>query len=184
MFASCFRDGSDAGRARPGVPGLFGGQEVGAAFPVTAYGGPPPPKRLSTRRPGGGRRRRGFVLLTTSAMVLLVLMPAIGLAIDAGMVYLAQGVLSAASDAASLAGARALARGTDDTAQRANAESTAGSYFQANFPSGYLGTSNLVVTNVAATDSTYMRSITTTASVDLPFIFLQATLAVVVMERM
>src|ERR1035438_8130444 len=62
MFASCFRDGSDAGRARPGVPGLFGGQEVGAAFPVTAYGGPPPPKRLSTRRPEGGRRRRGFVL--------------------------------------------------------------------------------------------------------------------------
>ena len=125
-------------------------------------------------RPGRGRARRGFVLLTTSAMVLLVLLPAIGLAIDAGMVFLVQGVLSAASDAASLAGARALARGTDDTAQRANAESTAGTYFHANFPSGYLGTTNLVVTNVAATDSTFMRSITTTATVDLPFIFMRA----------
>jgi Mg-chelatase subunit ChlD len=125
-------------------------------------------------RAGNGRARRGFVLLTTSAMVLLVLIPAIGLAIDAGMMYLVQGVLSAASDAASLAGARALARGTDDTAQRANAESTAATYFYANFPSGYFGTTNLHVTNGAATDSTFMRSITTTATVDLPFIFLRA----------
>jgi hypothetical protein len=40
-----------------------------------------------------GRRRagRGFVLLTTSAMVLLVLLPAIGLAIDAGMIYRCKG---------------------------------------------------------------------------------------------
>jgi Flp pilus assembly protein TadG len=123
---------------------------------------------------GNRRARRGFVLLTTSAMVLLVLIPAIGLAIDAGMMYLVQSVLSAASDAASLAGARALARGSDDTAQRANAESTANTYFYSNFPSGYFGTTNLAVSNVAATDSTYMRSITSTASVDLPFIFLRA----------
>src|ERR1035437_3040232 len=123
---------------------------------------------------GNRRARRGFVLLTTSAMVLLVLIPAIGLAIDAGMMYLVRSVLSAASDAASLAGARALARGTDDSAQRANAEATAGTYFRANFPAGYFGATNLVVTNVAATDSTFMRSITTTATVDLPFIFMRA----------
>jgi Flp pilus assembly protein TadG len=123
---------------------------------------------------GKRRARRGFVLLMTSAMVLLVLIPAIGLAVDAGMMYLVQSVLSAASDAAALAGARALARGTDDTAQRANAESTAATYFYSNFPPGYFGTTNLLVTNVAATDSTYMRSITTNASVVLPFIFLRA----------
>ena len=124
---------------------------------------------------GAGRaRRRGFVLLTTAAMVLLVLLPAIGLAVDAGMMYLAQSLLSAASDAASLAGARALARGADDTAQRANAVATANTFFYSNFPAGYFASTNLQVTNVAATDSTYMRSITTTASVDLPFIFLHA----------
>ena len=128
----------------------------------------------SPARPGGGRARRGFVLLTTCAMVLLVLLPAIGLAIDAGMIFMVQGVLSAASDAASLAGARALARGSDDTAQRANAETTATTYFHANFPAGYFGTTNLVVTNMAATDSSFMRSITTTATVDLPFIFMRA----------
>jgi Mg-chelatase subunit ChlD len=121
-----------------------------------------------------GIRRRGFVLLTTGAMILLVLLPAMGLAVDAGMMYLVQSVLAAAADAASLAGARALARGADDAAQRANAESTANSHFYANFPTGYFGSTNLAVSNVAATDSTYMRSVTTTASVDLPFVFLRA----------
>ena len=122
----------------------------------------------------GGKRRRGFVLLTTAAMVFLVLMPAIGLAIDAGMMYLVQSRLYAAVDAASLAGARALARGIDDNAQHSNAETTATTYFNANFPTGYFAITNVRVTNLAATDSTFMRSVTSTASVDLPFIFLRA----------
>ena len=46
------------------------------------------------------------------------------------------------------------ARGTDDTTQRANAEATADTYFHANFPSGYFASTNVQVTNVAATDST------------------------------
>ncbi len=62
------------------------------------------------------------MLLTAAAMVFLVLLPAIGLAIDAGMMYLVQSRLYAAVDAASLAGARALARGIDDNAQHLNAE--------------------------------------------------------------
>jgi Mg-chelatase subunit ChlD len=128
--------------------------------------------------PGGRaekrRGRRGFVLLTTSAMVLLVLLPAIGLAIDVGIMYLVQSVLSAACDAASLAGARDLARGSNSSAQTANAEATAAAYFNANFPSGYFGATNLQLTSVAAINSTYMRSVTTTASVNLPLIFLRA----------
>ena len=124
---------------------------------------------------GGKRRTRsGFVLLTAAAMVFLVLMPAIGLAIDAGMMYLVQSRLYAAVDAASLAGARALARGIDDNAQHSNAEATATIYFNANFPTGYFAITNVHVTNLAATDSTFMRSVTSTASVDLPFIFLRA----------
>ena len=125
-------------------------------------------------RAGNRRGRRGYVLLTTAAMVLLVLVPAIGLSIDVGMMYLVQSRLSAASDAAALAGARALARGSDDSTQRSNAESTANTYFYSNFPAGYFASTNLQVSNVAATDSTYMRSITTTASVDLPFIFMRS----------
>ena len=106
-------------------------------------------------------------------MVLLVLLPAIGLAVDAGMMYLTQALLSAASDAASLASARALARGSDDTTQRANAVATANTFFNSNFRSGYFGTTNLQSSSVAATDSTYMRSITTTSTVNLPFIFMR-----------
>ncbi|MEO8369849.1 MAG: vWA domain-containing protein [Candidatus Solibacter sp.] len=130
--------------------------------------------RGSNSRAPRPRRRRGFVLLTTGAMIVIVLLPTMGLAIDAGMMYLVQSVLSAAADAASLAGARALARGADDATQRGNAETTANTFFYANFPAGYFGSSNLAVTNVAATDSTYMRSVTTTASVDLPYIFMRA----------
>jgi Mg-chelatase subunit ChlD len=125
-------------------------------------------------RAGNRRGRRGFVLLAAAAMVFLLLLPAIGLSVDVGMMYLVQMRLSAASDAASLAGARALSRGSDDSTQRANAEATADTYFYANFPSGYFGTTNAHVHNVAAIDSTSMRSITSTASVDLPFVFLKA----------
>jgi Mg-chelatase subunit ChlD len=125
-------------------------------------------------RPGNRRGRRGFVLLTAGAMVILVLLPAIGMAVDMGVMYLVQSRLAAASDAASLAGARALSRGSDDSTQRANAESTADTYFHANFPAGYFASTNVQVSNVAATDSTSMRSITTTSSVDLPYIFMRA----------
>ena len=111
---------------------------------------------------------------TTAAMVLLVLVPAIGLSIDVGMMYLRASAPLGTSDAAALAGARSLARGSDDSTQRSNAESTANTYFYSNFPAGYFASTNLQVSNVAATDSTYMRSITTTASVDLPFIFMRS----------
>ena len=76
---------------------------------------------LGPRAGAGPRSRRGYILLTAGAMVLLVLMPTIGLAVDVGMMYLVQSLLSAACDAASLAGARALARGSDDATQHANA---------------------------------------------------------------
>jgi len=122
---------------------------------------------------GNWHGKNGFVLLTTAAMVALVLLPAVGLAVDAGIMYLVQSRLSAACDAASLAGARALSRGSDDSAQHANAEATANLYFAANFPSAFFDSTNLHVTNVAATDSTFMRSITSTATVDLPFTFLR-----------
>ncbi|MGD0778561.1 MAG: VWA domain-containing protein [Candidatus Solibacter sp.] len=122
----------------------------------------------------GGKRRRGFVLLTTAAMVLLVLLPTIGLAVDVGIMYLVQTVLSAACDAASLAGAQDLSRGSNSPAQLQNAQTTANTFFNSNFPSGYFGAANLQVASVAAIDSTYMRSVTTTASVQLPLIFMGA----------
>ncbi|PWU03954.1 MAG: hypothetical protein C5B51_17840 [Terriglobia bacterium] len=124
-------------------------------------------------RSGRQHRRKGYVLLLGSLLLLFIVVPAAGLAVDAGMMYLVQSVLSAASDAAALAGARALSRGADDATQRANAEATANAYFHANFQDGYMWSGNLSVTSVAATDAQNLRSITTTASVDLPLIFLR-----------
>jgi Mg-chelatase subunit ChlD len=119
------------------------------------------------------RRRHGYILLFGALMTLMILVPAAGLAVDVGMMYLVQTLLSAATDAAVLAGARALSRGSDDAAQHASAEATANTYFHANFPTGYMGSVELQVTSKAATDSTYMRSVTTNSSVQLPLIFLR-----------
>ena len=52
-----------------------------------------------------------------------------------------------------MAGARDLARGSNNAAQLANAQTTANAYFHANFPSGYLWSTNLQVNSVAADQS-------------------------------
>ncbi len=121
----------------------------------------------------GKARQRGYILLFGALSTLMILVPATGLAIDVGLMYLVQTQISASADAAVLAGARALSRGSDDATQHANAEATANTFFQANFPRGYLNTRNLSVASVAATDSTYLRSVTTNATVDVPLIFMR-----------
>lgn len=118
-------------------------------------------------------RRRGYVLIFGALTLFFVLVPAAGLAIDVGMMYLVKSLLSAASDGAALAGARALSRGSDDATQRANAEATANSYLHANFPAGYMWSTGLQVSSVAGTDSQFVRSLTTTARVELPLIFMR-----------
>jgi Flp pilus assembly protein TadG len=120
-----------------------------------------------------GIRRRGYILLFSALMTLMILLPATGLAIDLGLMYLVQTLLSASTDAAVLAGARALSRGSDDATQHANAQATANTFFQANFPTGYLTSTNLQVSSLATTDSTYLRSVATNASVDVPLIFMR-----------
>ncbi|HEV3332387.1 MAG TPA: vWA domain-containing protein [Bryobacteraceae bacterium] len=117
------------------------------------------------------RKRNGYVMVFGTFMIGLILIPALGLAIDVGLMYTAESV-TAAADGAALAGARDMARGSNNQAQLSNAQTTANAYFNANFPSGYLWTTNLQVNSVAATSQTAMRTVTTTASVDLPLIFL------------
>lgn len=121
--------------------------------------------------PRGGRR--GFVQMFGALVLSFILIPAAGLAVDVGMMYLVQTLLSAASDGAALAGARAFSRGSDDAQQRANAEATANAYLRANFPSGYMWSTDLTVNSQAATEADHVRSLTTTTSVRLPLIFLR-----------
>ena len=119
------------------------------------------------------KTRRGYILLFSALTTIMILVPAAGLAIDLGLMYLVQTLLSASTDAAVLAGARALSRGSDDATQHANAQATANAFFQANFPNGYLNSSNLQVSSLATTDSTYMRSVATNASVVAPLVFMR-----------
>lgn len=113
------------------------------------------------------RKRNGIVLLMT-AMALAVVLPTVGLAIDAGVLYAVKAKLQAAVDAGALAGARSLNRGLSLSAQADSARATALAFFQANFPDGYFGTSarNAAVT---ITESDYRtRTVRVEASVTVP----------------
>lgn len=111
------------------------------------------------------------VLVTTVAMVFII--PAVGLSIDAGMLYAVKAKLSAASDAASLAAARSLNVGLTIDEQRASAISTAQRFFQANFPTGYMGTRNSAVTVVVDETNLKVRTVLATASADAPSYFMK-----------
>lgn len=87
-------------------------------------------------------RERGATLILFTLMLATVVLPLIGLAIDGGLAYLAQGRLTAAADAAALAGARSLNVGMTIQSQMANATNLAQQYFKANFPPGLLNSSN------------------------------------------
>jgi Flp pilus assembly protein TadG len=89
------------------------------------------------------RRKRvqaGQVIVLV-VLALAVLVGAAGLALDVGMAYLVRAKLNAALDAAALAAARAVSQGATEDEQRASAVRAAHDFFDANYPSGYLGAS-------------------------------------------
>ncbi len=113
------------------------------------------------------------VALVLSALMLLVLIPIIGLGIDGGVAYMLRTKLSAAVDAAVLAGARSLSTGADLQSQTANATAVAQKYFDANFPAGTWNSQNVSRSaTVNEDDVTHVRSVSVTASVDAPVYFM------------
>jgi Flp pilus assembly protein TadG len=122
-------------------------------------------------------KERGISLIFT-AMTLVFIVPMVGLAIDAGILYTVKGKLQMAVDAASLAAARALSRGNDDASQQNNATAEAEAYVLLNFPSGYfnVGTPTFGVNNsgVSIDESVAnQRSVSVTAYVTAPLYFLR-----------
>jgi Flp pilus assembly protein TadG len=83
-------------------------------------------------------RERGFVLVLYTLMMLFIIIPMVGLAIDAGILYTIKAKLQAAVDGASLGAARSLNRGQDITSQMAAADDTATRYYHANFPDNWM----------------------------------------------
>jgi Flp pilus assembly protein TadG len=123
---------------------------------------------------GVQRHRKGFaVILTTLSLVLLV--PMVGLAIDVSVLYMIRAKLSAAVDAAVLAGAQSLANGGDTATQRASAQDAATRFFNANFPTGYWGTTNVTFAppTIDDTSAVNYRTVSATASATAPLYFLR-----------
>ena len=75
-----------------------------------------------------------------TAFSLIMLIPMAGLAVDGGLAYIVKTRLSAASDSAALAAARALNGSSTVTAAQTAATTLATTYFNGNFPVGYLNT--------------------------------------------
>lgn len=109
--------------------------------------------------------RRGSTLILFTLMLPLVLIPMVGLAIDGTMLYIVQAKLSAAADGAALGAGRLL--GTT-----ANTTEIAGEFLNANFPTGYWGSYNLVP-NIQATTSFSTHTITVSATADVPLLFMR-----------
>src|ERR1039457_3478350 len=119
------------------------------------------------------RGRRGIVVIMRCLMVAVVMLPLVGLAIDGSILYLVQARLSAAVDAAALAGARSLSVGLDLASQTASATTAAQNFFYANFPIGYWSTSNQSLSVTVAETAFKTRTVTMQASVTVPLTFMR-----------
>lgn len=95
------------------------------------------------------------------------------MAIDTGLMYLIKSKVSAAADAAALAGARSLNIGGTADEQRARAQRVAESFARLNFPEATLMSSNLIIAPpVVDSSNPNHRSVTVEISVEPPSLFL------------
>ena len=120
----------------------------------------------------GTRKSKGYAIITTT-LAATVLFPMVGLAIDVGILYVVRAQLWLASDAAAMAGARALGSATDSATQTANAQAAATTYFNANWPSHYWKSGTPNGPNVQVVPGVNIRSVVTTSSVSVPLYFLR-----------
>lgn len=168
----------------PKLPGAKRGGLLGprptppSASGVSTAAGLGGPMRTRASAPREGSRR-GFILLVHSVMVFFTI-AMVGLAVDAGTMYVIKGRLSSAVDAAALAAGRSINLASTVSAASTAATATATQFFNANFPNGYLGTGTVNLTTPTFTQQTDANgnptgilSIFVTASVPAPTYFMQ-----------
>lgn len=117
--------------------------------------------------------QRGIAIITLTVMMTAVLIPLVGLAIDGGILFMTKAKLQTAVDAAALAGGRSLSVGLDLPSQTASCTATVQSYFAANFPTGWFGSSAANVAVNIAQSAFKTRTVTVTASLQSPLYFLR-----------
>ncbi len=119
------------------------------------------------------RREKGIAILLM-AIVAIALIPMVGLAIDAAVLYVVKARVSAACDGASLAAARNLNVGQTMTQQAASARDRAQSFFYANIPLNFLGANRGVpVIDIPTTTTNNVLTVTTTGSATVNTYFMR-----------
>ncbi len=118
------------------------------------------------------KSEKGIALLVTTAG-LIVIVPVIGLAIDAGFLYTISARLTAATDAAAIAAARSLSVGMTVAEQETEAKARARAFFDANFPDTQFNTSNKTV-DVSVSETAFRtRTVAVESSVDAGLFFMR-----------
>ncbi|WP_321472671.1 VWA domain-containing protein [uncultured Paludibaculum sp.] len=102
-----------------------------------------------------------------------MIIPIVGLAVDAGVLFVLKTMVSASADAAAIAAARSLSVGLTIDAQKASATADALAFFNANMKPGSYGTKNQSVAIDIAESSYRTRTVTVTAQLDAPQYFMR-----------
>lgn len=124
------------------------------------------------RKLPAARHQHGQVLILVG-LSLIVLIGAVGLAIDSGRAYGVKARLNAAVDAAAIAAARALATGVDDTQRITNARAAATRFFDMNYPTGFLGSTPSAPSIAAVHEATGYWRVSVSASAQMPTTFMR-----------
>jgi Flp pilus assembly protein TadG len=122
-------------------------------------------------RPLQLRYKQGGSITIMTVIALVVLIAAVGFALDTGLAYMVRARLNAATDSASLAAARAVTLGTDQPTQTAYAQAAARRFFNANYPSGYLG-ATATMKDAVVTFNQGLVTVDVTASATMPVGFM------------
>lgn len=118
------------------------------------------------------KREKGIAVMLTAIMLMFTI-PFVGLSIDAGAVYMVKARLQAASDAAALAAARSLNLGMTLAEQETNARARAVAYYQTNFPTEYMGSTNSQIETEFAMLNASTVEVRVTTRVDTPLYFMR-----------
>ena len=120
------------------------------------------------------RRKRGFVTIYV-VFTSLTLIPVVGLAVDFSVLYNVKARLQTAVDAGCIAAGYTLQRSTDITSPSniAAIEATAQNFFNANYPTGYFGSSQASYTPNVAPGPNQTRTVSLTVSENVPMLFLR-----------
>ena len=123
--------------------------------------------------PQNRRAAQKGVVIPLTAVLLVLLIPVVGLAIDASVLYVLKARLSTASDAAAIAAARTLNVGLTLADQENAARTRALAFFNANFPAGSWATRNQTVTVTIAETGYRTRTVQVNAFFDAPQYFMR-----------